>query len=753
MLRILDGGISLYSPTGARVTETHAPLHPTPAEQLALNAALSTGKPQYSEPFGPAGKPPQIGIFVPFRMDGHLAGVLEGIMRLGGDGPLARIAHTYVGHDAHVFLADADGHIVASPDRQRLLTKLTEPVDRPGINALLRGQTITLQDYVRHGQPILTSIHRSRATGWLIGISQPRSDAFSRAISAGRVIAFGTLALLAAILLVMWLTMRRLMTPLETITEQIRAISQSGHSHGHRIHLTAPPRELAELADGFNEMLEALERQGDEILRRKKHFRALIEDLPDTLAVMDRSGLVTFVNGADTARDSQPGGLTGRPATDYLHPDDYVAGRAAFVAALNQPDGTVRLDCRARLGDGPYRHYETILRNRLDDPDIGGIVLSTCDITERRQAEAAVRLEEQRLRVALECADLIVFTQDLSLRYTWAFNSHFFKDGKFKVGKTDNDLFSPGLAAELIAFRRGVLTSGHYRRKEFHTKEDGQDRYYLHAAQPLRDEAGGIVGLVGAVLETTEQRRTEIMLRHAQRLESLGHLTGGIAHDFNNYLSIITANLECILAGTSADSPLHRRGENALMAARAGAELTDKLLTFGRRHPLQPIPLDLNQALEEFRGILRPVTGPNINLIFDLDPDLWRCQTDAGELQNALVNLVLNACDAMPQGGTLTIATRNKPMSCDRNCGGSGCVELSVRDTGHGMTPEIREAAFDPFFTTKEADQGTGLGLSMVYGFARQSAGMVTIDSEAGRGTTVNVCLPRHLDEVAGEVN
>jgi signal transduction histidine kinase len=230
-------------------------------------------------------------------------------------------------------------------------------------------------------------------------------------------------------------------------------------------------------------------------------------------------------------------------------------------------------------------------------------------------------------------------------------------------------------------------------------------------------------------------------------------MTGGIAHDFNNYLSIITANLECILAKMPEGSPLHRRGENALTAARAGAELTAKLLAFACRRPLRSTPLDLNQALGEFREFLRPVVGPNVDLNFDLDPELWPCQTDAGELQNALVNLIINARDAMPDGGTLTIATRNRPDDGECKCSRGGCVELLVRDTGQGMTPDVRDAAFDPFFTTKQPDKGTGLGLSMVYGFARQSRGMVTIDSEAGRGTTVHICLPRHLEEPTGEAN
>jgi PAS domain S-box-containing protein len=532
------------------------------------------------------------------------------------------------------------------------------------------------------------------------------------------------------------------MTPLEAMTKQICAISRSGHSDGRRIHLNSPPRELAELADGFNEMLDALEHHRDQIARREARFRALIEDCPDILAVMGRDGKVTFVNPSRFSDIGAPNTPTTLLAEDLLHPDDHARGRAAVREVLKHPERIARLDGRARGPDGIYRHYETILHNRLGDPDIGGIVLSTRDVTERREAETAVRVEEQRLLVALDCAQLVVFNQDRELRYTWNFNSHFFADPAFIIGKTDEELFSPELAARLTTFKRGILESGQGDRTEIHFNEQGHNHWCLLCAQPLRDRNDNIVGLVGAALETTEQHRTETLLRHAQRLESLGLLTGGIAHDFNNYLGIISANLECILPALDKASSLYRYGENALTAARQGADLTRNLLAFARQQPLRPSRLDLNALLKDFGSILRHITGPAIALDCDLDPDLWPCEADPGELQNALVNLAINACDAMPEGGTLTIRTRNRHMAGAENGRNGYSVQLSVTDTGHGMPLDVLEHAFDPFFTTKPARDGTGLGLSMVYGFARQSGGQVDIDSVVGRGTTVEIRLP-----------
>ncbi len=176
-----------------------------------------------------------------------------------------------------------------------------------------------------------------------------------------------------------------------------------------------------------------------------------------------------------------------------------------------------------------------------------------------------------------------------------------------------------------------------------------------------------------------------------------------------------------------------------------GADLTRNLLAFARQQPLRPSRLDLNSLLTNFSSILRHLTGPAIELTLDLDPDLWPCEADAGELQNALVNLVINACDAMLESGTVTIRTRNRRMAGAGDGHDGDSVQLSVSDTGHGMAPDVLEHAFDPFFSTKPARDGTGLGLSMVYGFARQSGGHVVIDSVVGCGTTVEIHLPRRL--------
>jgi len=245
-------------------------------------------------------------------------------------------------------------------------------------------------------------------------------------------------------------------------------------------------------------------------------------------------------------------------------------------------------------------------------------------------------------------------------------------------------------------------------------------------------------------LEAEIQRREQAQdaLIQSQRLEAIGQLTGGVAHDFNNLLTIITGNLELLGAEIQGDGG---RGylKRAADAAEMGAALTRRLLTFARRRRLSPQVLDVNVLIVNLTEILKRALGEQVTLTTVLAGDIWPTQVDPSELENAILNLAINARDAMPAGGDLTIETRNTSGEEAGLEGGGALVLISVTDTGLGMTPETLERAFEPFFTTKEAGRGTGLGLSTIYGFAEQSGGRATISSAVGNGTTVNLFLPR----------
>jgi signal transduction histidine kinase len=260
--------------------------------------------------------------------------------------------------------------------------------------------------------------------------------------------------------------------------------------------------------------------------------------------------------------------------------------------------------------------------------------------------------------------------------------------------------------------------------------------------------AAGIAGLGGLALggflvvlvlrDIAERRRAEEMLRQSQKMEAIGQLTGGIAHDFNNLLTAVIGNLDMIRTRAAGNDRLQRMADNALEAARKGAKLSSQLLAFSRSQHMNVGPVDLAQLLGGMSGLLAQSVGPSVRVDVQVDEDARFVVSDANQLELALLNLAVNARDAMPEGGTLTLKARHVHDTERR----LPHVELAVTDTGVGMTDEVRSRAIEPFYTTKPTGQGTGLGLSQVYAVARESGGTLTIDSEPGRGTTVSIMLP-----------
>ena len=280
----------------------------------------------------------------------------------------------------------------------------------------------------------------------------------------------------------------------------------------------------------------------------------------------------------------------------------------------------------------------------------------------------------------------------------------------------------------------------------------------LHAE--LEQKAGELAAL-NADLEgrvesaVQECQQVNDALRQSQKMEAVGQLTGGIAHDFNNLLQIVTGNLEMLVRGLPDDAGrLRRAADNAMSGATRAATLTQRLLAFSRRQPLAPKPLDPNRLIDGMSDLMRRTLGEHVAIHIDLAGDLWPIEADANQLENAVLNLAVNARDAMEPGGKLTITTGNTVVGeadADDDAVPGQYASLSVCDTGSGMSDETLARVFEPFFTTKEVGKGTGLGLSMVYGFAKQSGGHLRIESSLGRGTTVTLFLPRLVGGLPAE--
>jgi signal transduction histidine kinase len=257
-------------------------------------------------------------------------------------------------------------------------------------------------------------------------------------------------------------------------------------------------------------------------------------------------------------------------------------------------------------------------------------------------------------------------------------------------------------------------------------------------------------GFVLTISDMTKRAQADLVLREAQKMQAIGQLTGGIAHDFNNLLTVILGNLELVRGRLEGDNALLTRIERATWAAQRGATLTSQLLAFARKQPLSPTPIDLTITVQDLVPLLRRTIGEHIDLRYVETAGAWSAMADPAQLENALLNLALNARDAMPEGGRLTIELANKVLDEAYACEHAEVTPgdyamLAVSDTGHGMAPDVLARVFEPFFTTKPDGKGTGLGLPMVFGFIKQSGGHINIYSEIGEGTTVRLYLPRAI--------
>jgi PAS domain S-box-containing protein len=364
---------------------------------------------------------------------------------------------------------------------------------------------------------------------------------------------------------------------------------------------------------------------------------------------------------------------------------------------------------------------------------------------------------DQILRAVIEVTPDAIFVKDLEGRYILvnAAAARFLgKSPEEILGKRDLELYAEATARRFIEDDRKVLATGRPHAFEgVATGEGGTTQAYLVTKGVYRDRDGTILGLFGISHDITELRQAQETLEQtrealfrSQKMEAVGQLTGGIAHDFNNILAIILGNVELLRAYLPKDKYADEIIDAVLRATMHGRDLTGHLLAFSRRRLLRPQPVDVNVLVAGIVKLLGRTLGGSIKVTTETAADTGTAFVDPGALEAAVLNVALNARDAMPDGGTLTIRTATaqvvEPSGIDDDLKAGTYVQLVLQDTGSGMTPDVAARAFEPFFTTKSGGRGTGLGLSMVYGFAKQSGGTVTIRSQSGRGTTVMMLLP-----------
>jgi PAS domain S-box-containing protein len=502
--------------------------------------------------------------------------------------------------------------------------------------------------------------------------------------------------------------------------------------------------------------------RAEQALRESEEkYRVLVETSPDAITLFDLN--LNIIMGNRPALSlygyERQEEIIGKSVLNYLAPEQLARAREDIAKVLETGSmGPVEYTLLRQ--DGTFFVAElkgSLILDREKKPN--AILCVSRDITGRKKVEEALRSSEEKYRTILETMEDGYFEVDLTGNFTFVNDAECRNLGYSReelIGRNNRQYTDETMAKKLHQTFTGVYTTGEsVKMLDVEViKKDGTKSINEISISLIKDSEGKPIGFRGVARDVTERKHMEQekasleeQLRQSQKIEAIGRLAGGVAHDFNNLLTVISGNCQLSLLELNEKDPLKGNIEEIKGASEKAANLTRQLLAFSRRQILEMKVLDLNTVLRDLDKMLHRLIGEDIELITLLADDLGRVKTDPGWVEQIIMNLAVNARDAMPNGGKLTIETANVELdeAYARNhvsVKPGRYVMLSMSDTGVGMTPEVRQQIFEPFFTTKEKGKGTGLGLSTVYGIVKQSGGNIWVYSELGKGTTLKIYLP-----------
>jgi PAS domain S-box-containing protein len=495
-----------------------------------------------------------------------------------------------------------------------------------------------------------------------------------------------------------------------------------------------------------------------ELYESERRFRLLVESVVDyAIFMLDPAGIITNWNaGAERIYQYSAPEIVGQPFAVFHSPEDREAGLPVRSLETARREGRYSAEGWRVRKDGTRFFASVVIDAIYDEGVLVGFAEITRDVSERQSAQTALAESERQFSLIVNnVTDYALYMLDPEGKIS-SWNAGGERIKGYSASEIIGEHFSrfytaPDRAAGRPARAlRIARETGRYEEEGWRVRKDGSYFWASVVIDPIRADDGRLLGFAKITRDISERRdamlaleRVQRQLAESQKMDAIGQLTGGVAHDFNNLLMVVAGHIQT-LKRVAADDPKAARAAQAIEhAAERGAALTSQLLTFARRSRVNPQAVNLRERIDSIREVLTSGIGRNIRFVVDVAADVWPVTVDVGELEIGLVNLVVNARDAMPDGGTITVTAKNVLLEDDETAPSGEYVALCVEDTGVGIPDDILARVFDPFFTTKPTGRGTGLGLSQVHGFVHQAGGTVKIGSTLGAGTVLTMYLPR----------